>query len=117
MKTTAYILALFSIIAMGRAQIVTVDTLFVQGQAHHAAGVRFRAQGKLAKALEEFNIATDKLRDVQDGLSPQGDSLIHLSEKLLTSNPQSPVYNYLFGRALQRPKPDGPDSIRSLFYL
>ena len=89
-----------------RSQVVNFDSLFAQAQQHHTEGMRLFAALNNAKALEEFNLATEKFRDFQDGLPNIRDSVIRMFEKLQTNDPQSPVYNYLLGRIIQISQPD-----------
>jgi tetratricopeptide (TPR) repeat protein len=113
-----FLLALQFLATASYSQLATLDTFLVEGQLHHLVGMSQLASGDRDIAIDELNLATEKLRDVQDGLRITTDSLIHLSRIWDTGSPVSPVYKYLYGRALQRQGVDSPDTIQSkrLFY-
>lgn len=83
-----------------------IDSLAASAEQHHAVGMALLRSNDRTKAIEELNKATVLFREYQDGFADSLDADRLLYRKLLLLEPESPVYNYLMGRAIQYKDPD-----------
>jgi tetratricopeptide (TPR) repeat protein len=84
--------------AQGKEQ---TDPQIDRARSIHAEGMKLFAAGDRAKAITQFNAATEIFRDYQDRTGLQSKGLRALFSDLLKNEPGSPVYNYLLGRVIQ----------------